>query len=67
MSPILEAKLVEWIENHDPLEPKPNRNTIRTKARSLKKELIKQGNEELRKFKISKGWLDKFCKRHGLG
>ena len=62
--PILEWELIEWIKQIKFRDRHLLRNLIKRKAQEIKKKLMSQGNQSVKKFKFSKGWLDKFLKRY---
>lgn len=59
-----ENLLVEWSLKFKYEKKVLTRKMIKDKAEILIKELIAEGDVSLRKIRLSKGWLDKFVKRH---
>lgn len=59
-----ETKLVEWAMEIKEMDQILTRKMVKDKAGEFIKEFIKQGEVSLRKIRLSKGWLDKFVKRH---
>lgn len=60
----LETELVDWAASIKASGKVLTRKMIKDKAAALIKALIKDGEISLRKVRLSKGWLDKFVKRH---
>ncbi|CAI2370079.1 unnamed protein product [Moneuplotes crassus] len=60
----LETKLVEWCLQAKSTQKVLSRKMIQRQAIALQKNFIKKGEKSLEKVKFSKGWLDKFVKRH---
>lgn len=59
-----ENLLAEWSLKVKDQSNLLTRKMIKDKAEELIKELIAEGDLSLRKIRLSKGWLDKFVKRH---
>lgn len=59
-----EIKLVEWANSIKFNSSILTRNMLKNKATSIANQLIESGDSSLRKVRLSKGWLDKFVKRH---
>ena len=65
-SPTFEHELIEWINQLSKCNKYPSKDLIKRKAQEIRRKMISYGNESMKKFKFSKGWLDKFLKRNGL-
>lgn len=59
-----ETQLVEWAIHTKNSGKILTRKMLKDRASLIIKELILAGESSLRKFNLSKGWLDKFVKRH---
>lgn len=59
-----EIKLVEWAYSIKSSSSILTRKMIHEEAIRIIEQLIKQGESNLKKVRLSKGWLDKFIKRH---
>lgn len=59
-----EVKLVEWAFSIKSSSSILTRKMIHDQAIDIINQLIEQGENSLRKVRLSKGWLDKFIKRH---
>lgn len=60
----LESVLVEWALQVKSTGKMLTRKMVQTQAAVFQKDLINQGEKSLEKVRLSKGWLDKFLKRH---
>lgn len=59
-----ESQLVDWASEMKNSGDVLTRKMIKDKAGEIINELIEQGEKSLKKVRLSKGWLDKFVKRH---
>lgn len=59
-----ETQLVEWALSIKNSGKTLTRKMVKDKASMIIKELILSGESSLKKFNLSKGWLDKFVRRH---
>uniref|UniRef100_A0A7S3J575 HTH CENPB-type domain-containing protein n=1 Tax=Euplotes harpa TaxID=151035 RepID=A0A7S3J575_9SPIT len=59
-----ETNLVNWAHLVKSSSKILTRKMLKDKAEQIIKELISQGDRSLKKVRLSKGWLDKFVKRH---
>ena len=60
----LETALANWAMEMKYTGTTLTRKMIQNKAAEIIKNLISQGDSSLEKVRLSKGWLDKFVKRH---
>jgi len=60
----LESELVDWATKIKESNHLLTRKMIREKASRIIKELVEAGDASLKKIRLSKGWLDKFVRRH---
>ena len=60
----LETDLVAWAANVRESQQLLTRKMIKEEAARIIRNLIQLGDQSLKKIKMSKGWLDKFVKRH---
>ena len=60
----LETQLVEWSLKIKESNKLLTRKMIKDQASKIIKELILSGDTSLKKIRLSKGWLDKFVRRH---
>lgn len=60
----LESHLVEWSLKIKACGQILTRKMIHNQAAVFQQDLVKQGDKSLEKVRLSKGWLDKFVKRH---
>jgi hypothetical protein len=62
----LETQLVNWSTQIKESKKLLTRKMIKDEAQSIISKLIEFGDLSLKKIRLSKGWLDKFVKRHPI-